>query len=109
MLDVIEVGLQIQIDDARLLLDDRLSYPGYGFMCCPFRSISIRPRLEIRFENRLQDELQRPLAHSVTDSRNRKYAYFAPVLRFRLRPFPHGSIRVGTYFIPNALWITLWS
>ena len=32
-------------------------YPGYGFVRCPFRSISIRPWLEIRFEDRLQDEL----------------------------------------------------
>src|SRR5215469_17437505 len=95
MPDVIKVGLQIQIDDTGLLLDDRLSHPGYRFMCCPFRSISIRPRLEIPFENRLQDELQRPLDHTVTDCRNRKYADFAPVLRYLLLPYPHGSIRVG--------------
>src|SRR5262245_40508301 len=95
MLDVIKVGFQIQIDDAGLILDDLLSPPGYGFMCWPLRSISIRPLLEIRFENRLQDEFQRPLDHSVTDCRNRKYADFAPVLRYLLLPHPHGSIRVG--------------
>jgi len=34
-----------------------LGYPGYSLMRCPFRSVSIRPWLEIRFEDRLQDEL----------------------------------------------------
>src|SRR5215467_4781521 len=62
MLHVVEIGFEIQIDDSRLLLDNRLGYPVYRLMCCPVRPVSIRPRLEISFEDRLQDELQRPLA-----------------------------------------------
>jgi hypothetical protein len=57
MLHVVKVGGEIQINDARLLFDDRSGYPGYGFMRSPLRSISKRPCLEVRFEDRLQDEL----------------------------------------------------
>ena len=32
MLHVIEIGAEIQINDARLLLDNSLGYPGYGFV-----------------------------------------------------------------------------
>src|SRR5258708_20785931 len=78
------------------LFDDRSSYPGYGFMRRPLRSISIRPCLEVSFEDRLQDELQSPLDHSITDCRNRKDADFlAPILWNLLLPCLHGPIRVG--------------
>src|SRR5437667_303284 len=51
-------------------------------MCCPFGPISIRPRLEVSLEHRLEDELERPLHHSVADRRNREDADFALVLAF---------------------------
>src|ERR1035441_6037867 len=41
MLNVIEIGGQVQINDARLLFDDCSSYSGYGFMRRPLRTISI--------------------------------------------------------------------
>ena len=47
-------------------------------MRCPFRSVSIRPRLEVSFEDRLQNELECPLDHTITDRRNRKNADFLP-------------------------------
>src|SRR5580698_4493177 len=63
-------------------------------MRCPFRSVSIRPRLEISFEDRLQNELECPLNHTIADSRNRQDADFlAPVLRNLLLPSSHGPIR----------------
>jgi len=37
------LGGEIQINDARLLFDNPLGYPGYSFVRCPFRSISVRP------------------------------------------------------------------
>src|SRR5215467_13122102 len=83
MLNVIEVGPQIDIDDSRLALHNRLSHSVHRLMCCPFRSVSIRPRLEISFEDRLQDELECPLNHTIADSRNRKNADFrAPMGRY---------------------------
>src|SRR5215813_5093792 len=81
MLNVIEVGPQIDIDDSRLALHNRLSHSVHRLMCCPFRSVSIRPRLEISFEDRLQNELECPLNHTIADSRNRQNADFlAPSL-----------------------------
>jgi hypothetical protein len=41
MLNVVEIGFEIQINDAGLLFDDGLDHSGYSFMGCPFRSISI--------------------------------------------------------------------
>ena len=41
-------------------------------MSCSFRSVSVRSRLEVGFEDRLQDELERPLDHAVTNRRNRE-------------------------------------
>src|ERR1035438_7377089 len=60
MLNVIEVGAEVDIDDSSLLFNDALGYPVHRLMRCPFRPVSIRPRLEISFEDRLQDELGRP-------------------------------------------------
>ncbi len=57
MLHAIEVRRQIQIDDVRLLFNDCSCYSGHGFVCCPFWSITIRPCLEIRFKDWLQDKL----------------------------------------------------
>ena len=38
MPNVIEIGAEIQINDARLFFDDRSGYTGYGFMRRPLRS-----------------------------------------------------------------------
>src|SRR5215472_3828519 len=65
-------------------------------------SVSIRSRLEVRFEDRLQDELERTLNHAVADRGNRKNAdLLAPVLRYFLLPRRHGSIRVVDQFVPD--------
>jgi hypothetical protein len=92
--DRIKVGAKIQIDDARLSLTDRCLHPEHRFLRRPLRTIAVRTRLKIGFEDRLQDELQRPLDHAVADRRNRKHAdLLAPVLRdlllpHRQRPIP---------------------
>src|SRR5450755_3700155 len=108
MLNVIEVGPQVYVNDSRLTLHNRLSHSVHRLMCCPFRSVSIRPRLKISFEDRLQNELHRPLNHTVANSRNRQDADFlAPVLWNLLLPPPHGPIRVGDQFLPDLLQKTL--
>jgi site-specific DNA recombinase len=94
LLNIVEVGAQVNIDDSSLLLDNCLGDPVHRFLRCPFRPVSIRPRLKISFENRLQDQLQCSLDHTITDCRNRQDADFSPVLRNLLLPCPHGSIRV---------------
>src|SRR5260370_13624350 len=70
MLNVIEVGPQVNVNDSRLALHYRLSHPVHRLMSCPFRSVSVRPRLEISFEDRLQNELECPLNHTITDCRD---------------------------------------
>ena len=71
-----------------------LGHPVHRLMRCPFRTISIRPRLEISLEDRLQDKLECPLNHTVPDSRYRKEADSSPLLWNFLLPRPHGPIRV---------------
>src|ERR1700682_6534756 len=101
MLNVVEVGPQVNVNDSRLVLHDCLCHSVYRLMRCPFRSISIRTRLEISFKDRLQDQLEGPLDHTITDSRNRQDADFSPVLWNLLLPCPHGPIRVCDEFIPD--------
>src|SRR5215470_8662339 len=95
MMNVIEVSAEIEINDSRLALYDCLSHSVHCLMRCSFRSVSMRPRLEISLEDRLQDELECPLHHAIADRRNRKHADFlAPVLGNFLLPRQHGPIRV---------------
>src|SRR5450631_4238102 len=107
MLNVIEVGPQVNVDDSRLALHNCLCHLVYRLMRCPFRPVSIRPRLEIGFEDRLQDELECPLDHAIADSRNRKNADFSPVFRNLLLPCPHGPIRACDEFVPDLPQKTL--
>src|SRR6201987_2720286 len=86
MPDVVEVGSQVKVENARLPLDYLLSHPPDRVMCCPSGPISERSRLEIRLEDRLEYELERTLHHSVPDRRNREDTGFAPVLRYLLPP-----------------------
>ena len=79
--DVVEVGSQVKIENARLPLDYRFSHPLDRAMCCPLGSVSKRSRLEIRLEDRFEYELERALHHPVADRWNRKDTDFAPVLR----------------------------
>src|SRR5215467_9988693 len=65
MSNIVEVAAQIDINYARLILNNCLGYPVYRFMSCPIGSISKRSRLEVRLKDRLQYELERPLHHSA--------------------------------------------
>ena len=77
---MIQVGPQVNIDDSRLALHNRLCHSVHRLVSCPFRTISIRPRLKVSFEDRLQDELQRPLYHTITNSRDdQRQLHLSPV------------------------------
>src|ERR1700751_5830847 len=84
--DIVKVGSQVKVEDARLLVDNCLGDPLDRVMRRPLRPISKRPQLEIRFENRLEDELERPLYYPVPDRRDRQDADFALVLRYLVLP-----------------------
>src|SRR6267142_5677107 len=95
-------GAQIKINDTCLPFHDRLVHSEHRFLGCPLRSVSVRSRLEIGFEDRLQDELERTLDHTVTNGGNRKNAdLIAPVLRDLLLSYPRGLIRVLDQFVLN--------
>src|SRR5450432_1739466 len=65
-----------------------------------FRPVSIRPRFEISFKDRLQNELERTLDHTITNLRYRKNAYLtSTVLRNLLLSHSHGLIRFVDQFI----------
>src|SRR5215469_14335169 len=105
-----EVGSEIKIDDSSLPFHDRLVDLQHRFMSCPLRSVSIRPRLKICFKDRLQDELECPLDHTVTNGWNGKNADLgAPVFRNFLFPYPHGLIRFLDQFVLNLFPKTLHS
>src|SRR5688572_20585652 len=100
VLHVIKIGAQVDVDNAGLVFNDSLGNPVDRLMGSPPWPVSIRPRLEICLEDRLQDELQGPLDHTITDRRNRQNADLAPVLRNFLSPCPHRPIRLDYQFIP---------
>src|SRR6266566_1249138 len=100
MPDIVKVGPQVNVENPRLPLDYRFSHTLDGAMCCPFGPISIRPRLEVSLEHRLEDELERPLHHSVADRRNREDADFAPVLRYLLPPRGKWLVGAPDQFVP---------
>ncbi|HEX5915194.1 MAG TPA: hypothetical protein VFY54_18920 [Rubrobacter sp.] len=59
--DRVEVGLQIDVPHARFALHNRLGDPRHGIVGATARSVAIRPLLEVGFEDRFQDELERSL------------------------------------------------
>src|ERR1700739_3425444 len=92
----IQVGSQVQIDDFGLSLPEPLGYAVDLFRSSPLRSVSVRSRLEVSFENRLQDELEGPLDHAISDRRNGENPYFgSSIFRYFLLPNWHGLIRAG--------------
>src|SRR5215510_9912028 len=67
-------------------------------------AIAVRTRLEVRFKDGFQDELEGSLDHTVTDRRNRQHTDPLPsFLGNRLVPQPHGAIRAGGQFVPYLL------
>src|SRR5215813_14482238 len=104
MPDIVEVRLQIHVYDTGLVLHNRLRHAQDGVMGRAFWAIAVRTRLEVRFKDRLQDELEGSLNHTITDGRDREEAAtFAALLRDRLVPQPHGAIRAGDQFVPYLL------
>jgi hypothetical protein len=57
----VQVGGQIQIDRLRLPLEDGHRHPGHRVVGLPLRSIAVRAVVEVRLEDRLDDEFERPL------------------------------------------------
>lgn len=91
MPDIVKIAAQVDVYDARLLLNDGSGYPIDRFMCCPFGTVSIRSRLEVCLEDWLQDELERTLHHPIPDRRHDhiELHFYPTSLRVPLRsPIP---------------------
>src|SRR5271166_4521658 len=58
--DIVKVGSQVKVEDARLPLDNCLGYSLDRVMCFPLGPVSKRSRLEIRLEDRFEYELEAP-------------------------------------------------
>src|SRR5207249_10973618 len=58
----------------------------------PLWPIAKRSRLEVRLEDRFQDQLQCSLDHPVTDRGNRQTACSAIRLRYPYGPYPQGPV-----------------
>src|SRR5438552_4130688 len=103
MLHIIEVGSEVKIDDAGFPLINRLGHSVYRFMRCPFRSISIRPRLEISFEDRFQDELECAVHYTIAECGHGLAADFvAPVLLYLFLPCSPGRRRYRVTGSPKS-------
>ena len=74
MPDIVKVRLQIHVNDAGLVLHNRLRHAQDRVMGRALWAIAVRPRLEVRFKDGFQDELEGSLDHTVTDRRNREDA-----------------------------------
>src|SRR5215472_11653819 len=110
MLNRVKVGSQVQIDDFGLRLHDPSGHTVDRFVSSPLRSVSVRSRLEVSFENRLQDELEGPLDHAISDGRNGENPYLgSSILRYFLLPRWHGLIRAGDQFLLDLRKKTLHS
>ena len=103
MPDIVEIAAQVDVDDARLVLNDRSRHTVHRFMGCPLWTVSKRPRLEVRLEDRFQDELERALHHPVADRRNRKDADLAAILRDFLLPCRQRHVGAPDQFIRDLL------
>src|SRR5271165_6907635 len=101
--DIVKVGSQVKVEDARLPLDNCLGYSLDRVMCFPLGPVSKRSRLEIRLEDRFEYELERALHHPVPDRRYRKDADFAPILRYLLPPGWEWLVGMPRQFVPQLL------
>src|SRR6516165_2501684 len=112
VLHAVKVGPQIKVNDSGLLHDDRLGHSVYRFMGRSLRSVSVRSRLKISFENRFQDQLECSLNHPITDRGYRKDSDLSSAfLRDLLLPHSHASMAskvtpsipgVPSFFFANA-------
>src|SRR5262245_40133762 len=87
-----EIGFQVQIDDVGFPLDDGLRNALDRRVRRLLRPVAVRPRLEISFEDGVQDEFERTLYHAIADRRNRELAHLASLLRYSDLPRSLGSI-----------------
>ena len=98
----VEVGGEIKIDHPRLARHNGLSHPGHRLVRRPLGPIAVRPVAEVRFEDRLHDEFERPLYHPVPNRRDPQHADLAPALRNLDAPVPQRPVGACDQFVPQV-------
>src|SRR5215469_3225403 len=88
MPNIVKIAAQVDVNNARLVLNDCSGHAVDRFTSCPLGTISKRAWLEVSLEDRLQYELERTLHHPIPDRRYRKNADLAAILRYLLPPSP---------------------
>jgi hypothetical protein len=100
MSDVIAGGLQVNVEDAGLLMHERCGHTLDGSMGAPLGAGAIRPLLEVGCQERLHNERESPWPHTGAHRRDRQDAHAcAAALRDRLAPVPRGSVRAVDEFV----------
>ncbi len=97
----IKVGRQIKIDHPRLARHNALSHPGHRLVRRPLGPIAVRPVAEVRFEDGLHDEFERPLYHPVPYRRDPQHADLAPALGNLDAPVPQRPVGACDQFVPQ--------
>src|SRR5262249_55414451 len=88
----VEIRSPVEVNDARLALEDCFRNTLDRRVRGPLRSVAVRPRLEVGFEDRLQDEVESTRYHAVAKRRNGKVAHLASLVRYADFPRSLGSI-----------------
>src|SRR5208283_3570413 len=99
MLDVVKVGSQVEVDHPRLAEDNRLCYPSHCLVRRPFGAVPVRARLEVGLEDRLENEFDGPLHHTVPNRRNLEHSLSATALRYGVLTGRQWTITSGDQFV----------
>ena len=99
MADPVEIRSQVHVYYRGLVLNHRFRHPLNGLMGRALRPVPIRPRLEISLEDRLQNQLERPLDHTVSYAGYPQSTGFALSLGNFQTTIPHGPIGLRDQFI----------
>ena len=95
----VQVGCQIHVDHPRLARHNGLGHPSHRLVRRPLGPIAVRPVVEVRLEDGLHDELERPLDHPVPNRRNPQDADLAPALGNLDAPVPERPIGACDQFV----------
>ena len=98
----VEVGRHIHVDHPRLARHNGLCHPGHRLVRRPLGPIAVRPVAEVRFEDGLLDEFERPLYHPVPNPRYPQHADLAPALGNLDAPVPQRPVGACDQFVPQV-------
>src|SRR5580698_7915755 len=87
MWDGVEVLGQIRVNDIRVTLMQQLIHLLHRILRTPLRPVGVSTRLQVRLENRLNDQLGRGLRYSVPYGRDSERTLSATLLFDHLPPY----------------------